>query len=153
MRNLFKILLFLGLFSIAIPGCGPSSFLIGPAVTGVVYWMNGEAHKYYEEDTEVIHRATRHALTELGVAITQNEPKGNGFYLLAGTENRFAINISKQEGSLSCLSIRINYVGDKDFAELIYKKVDEQLNIIHYDEQGNPTRKSKWLGGNRQHGS
>lgn len=149
MKNLIKILMVLGLFSIVVPGCGPSTFLIGPAVTGVVYWINGEAHKYYEEDSVVVYRATKHALAELGVPITKDQPSGTGFYILAGAENRFSINVTQQENSLSRASIRINYIGDKDFAELIYKKIDEQLSIIHFDPQGNPTKKKPWFGSGR----
>ncbi len=124
-------------------GCGPGAMLIGPAVTGVIYWMNGEAHKYYEESPQVIYRSTKHALNELNLPITKDEPQDNTFYILAGDKDRFSINIVASEANMSKMSIRINFLGDKDLAELIYKKVDQQLNSIHFDDQGNPTRKSR----------
>lgn len=122
-------------------GCGPATMLIGPAVTGVVYWVNGEAHKYYEETPEVLYRVTKHSLIELNIPITKDEPKDNSYYILAGKDNRFSINISPSEQNLSKVSLRINYLGDKDYAELIYKKIDEQISIIHFDDQGNPTKR------------
>ncbi|RDJ35616.1 MAG: DUF3568 family protein [Crenarchaeota archaeon] len=142
MKNLFKIIVLLGIFSILIPGCGPSAFFIGPAVSGVIYWVNGEAHKYYEEDAEVVYRASKHALHELNIPITQDYMQDEKFYITAGEDNRFSLKIVREEqNNLSRLSIRINYIGDKDFAELIYKEVDDQLNIIYFDDQGDPTKR------------
>jgi hypothetical protein len=50
-------------------------------------------------------------------------------------------SIQKADKNITKLNIRINYLGDKEFAELIYKKVDEQIDIIEFDPQGNPTKK------------
>jgi len=138
MLKLVKYLLILSLFTL-ISGCGPGIMLIGPAVTGVIYWVNGDAHKYYEENLEVVYRSTKHALNELNLSITKDEPKDNSYYILAGGENRFSIHITKAEKNLTKLSIRINILGDKDMAELIYKKVDNQLDTIIFNPQGNPT--------------
>lgn len=122
-------------------GCGPATMLVGPAVTGVVYWVNGEAHKYYNESPNILYRATKHSLNELSIPITKDEPKDNTFYILAGEGNKFSFHITPAEKNLSKVSLRINILGDKDYAELIYKKIDEQLNIIHFDDQGNPTKR------------
>jgi len=34
-------------------------------------------------------------------------------------------------------------MGDKPYAELIYKKIDDQLSVINFDEHGRPTRQNR----------
>jgi hypothetical protein len=128
------------IFAMAISGCGPE-ILIGPIVTGVIYWVNGEAHKYYESESDIVYRSTKHALRELDQEITRDTEKNGQYKIIAGNENRFSISIEKADKNITRLNIRINYIGDKDFAELIYKKVDEQINIIEFDPQGNPVNR------------
>lgn len=138
-----EFLSFFLMIAMAISGCGGPEILIGPIVTGVIYWVNGEAHKYYENEPDVVYRATKHALTELGQEITKDTEKNGEYKVVAGNENRLSISIEKVDKNITRLSIRINYIGDKDFAELVYKKVDERINIIEFDPQGNPTNKHR----------
>lgn len=140
MNNLVSWIQFLAFFILfAIAGCvGPEIFL-GPAVTGVIYWINGEAHQYYENDTEVLYRSTKHALAKLELKITKDISKDNTHYLSAGDKNRFAISIQNVDKKISRINIRINFMGDKDYAELIYKKIGEELDIIQYNGQGQPS--------------
>lgn len=137
MNNLVKIIFFLMFFSFFV-GCNPQ-LLIGPAVTGVIYWVNGEAHQYYEQNTEIVYRATKRALNDLNLPITKDVKDRNGHSIIAGSEDRFSIKIQPTE-HFSKLSIRINVLGDKDYAELIYKKVDENISIIEFDPNGNPAQ-------------
>jgi hypothetical protein len=135
--NRVRPFIFLSFFLLfAIAGCGTLGMIVGPVVTGVTIWANGEAHRYYEENPEEICRAVQQTLTELKLPITQNRNKNNKYYIVAGERNRFSITIVRAEGNLTKLNIRINFFGDKNYAEFIYKKVDSQINVIHFDENG-----------------
>lgn len=125
---------------IAIVGCEPSQIFIGPIITGITYWVNGEAHRYYEENTDVLYRSTKHALRELNLPITKDKKNNNSYSIIAGEKNRFSIQINEADKGLTKVDIRINFWGDKDFADLIYKKVGDQLTILEFDKNGNPTR-------------
>lgn len=135
MKKLAALLLFL---AISITGCEVAP-LAGPIVTGVVMWVQGEAHKYYYQDSETLYRAAKHASTELGYEVIRDDPPENGnHYLIVGQNNQFKITIKQVDPNIAKLSIRVNFMGDKPYAELLYKKIDEHLAIIEFDEQGNP---------------
>lgn len=140
MKNFYKIFVFLMFLFI---GCS-AAVLISPAVTGVLYWVNGEAHQYYEQDKYTIYKTTKKVLTELNIPITKDKEESNGYSINAGQKNKFTIRIKTADNSqITKLSIRINTLGDKEYAELIYKKVNENLNIIIFDKQGNPTKNER----------
>jgi hypothetical protein len=141
MNKLVKLFVFLPVF-LALLGCG-AEFLIGPAITGVIYWVNGEAHKYYQESPEVVYRSAKHALTELGLPISKDNVNDNSFRIVAGEKDRFSISIYPADKGLTRFDLRINFMGDKDYAELIYKKTDEKLNFLEFDPDGDPTRKRR----------
>ena len=122
-------------------GCGGPEFLIFPIINGVMYWMEGEAHKYYAHDSDVLYRAAKRACVELQHSIDADEPDETGdYYIVAGGNDRFKIKIKEVERGISVVKIRVNFWGDKPYAELIYKKIDDQLNVIEFDEHGIPTR-------------
>ena len=137
-----KISIFL-IFLVFILGCGGAELLIGPITTGVIYWVNGEAHQYYEYPSEVVYRTTKHTLQELNIPISKDNVNSDSRQIIAGENNRFKIKITQPEKNISKLSIRINTLGDKDLAELIYKKIDKNIEIIEFDPEGNPTKK-RW---------
>ena len=124
-------------------GCSPET-IIGPVVTGVIYWINSEAHQYYNEDSEILYRATKNSLKELNLNINKDQlyPEEKEFkaILIAGDKNRFSIKINQIDKSISRVSIRVNYIGDKELAELIYEKIKSNIQIIIFDKKGNPTR-------------
>jgi len=115
--------------------------IVGPIVNGVIYWKQGEAHKYYANDTDTLYRATKRSLMKLGYTIYTDEPMENGYFIRAGSNDRFKVKIVYTEPYVSNLKIRVNFWGDKPYAELIYQEVDAQVGTIEFDENGNPTRK------------
>jgi hypothetical protein len=129
-------------FFTTISGCGPElllSPLAGPIQEGVVYWAEGEANKYYSESPDVIYRSTKHALAKLNVPILEDKPANNDYAILAGEKDKFHIKITVIENNMTRFSIRVNFWGNKEFAELIYKIVDNELDTIIFDDQGRPT--------------
>lgn len=143
MKNFYKNFVFLLFLMFLFTGCS-ASVLISPAVTGVLYWANGEAHQYYEQDKHTIYKTTKKVLAELNIPITKDKEESNGYSIVAGEKNKFKIHVKTADNSqITKLSIRINTLGDKEYAEFIYKKVNENLNIIIFDKQGNPTKNER----------
>lgn len=105
---------------------------IGPIIQIGVYWLEGEAHKYYNSDQETIHRATIATLKELKLPITKDEKQSDYIYILAGDDDRFKIKIRAVREEITKLSIRVNTFGDKPFAELIYRHVDQQPGVEQF---------------------
>lgn len=120
------------------PGCLEISAILSPVenvVKGITYWNEGEASRFYEEEPIRVFQAMKQTLEELEIPITYSARKNNTFRIVAGEKNRFDIWIMPKENSkLTKVTNRINYLGDKSFAELIYKKIDKQLDIIYYNK-------------------
>jgi len=134
-----KLAIFI-LFFVLLGGCG-FEFLISPIVKGVVTWVQGEAHKYYNYDSEAVYRAVKRTAKELNYEITSDDPKENGDYkLVVGVNDKFKISVDRIEPNITLVSIRINFMGDKPYAELFYKELDVQLNTIEFDKDGIPIK-------------
>lgn len=125
-----KLLLFLSLFFAS--GCTVAPF-VSPIVTGIVMWSGGEANKYYDADSVRTYRSTKMALRELGIPITKDEPRKDGYRIVAGDSNRFNITIKKVNPHITLVSIRVNFMGDKPFAELVYKTIDAHMDVIEFN--------------------
>lgn len=146
MKKLILCLLFFGA-ALSLPGCGvavPPFMLMSPIVTGIVMWKDGEAHKYYNEEAHVLYRATKTALRELDHPITKDEQnKQGGYYIVAGDKDRFNITIRQIQPHIAEVGIRVNVMGDKPYAELVYRQIDVNTNSIDFDDQGRPTKHRK----------
>lgn len=113
-------------------GCEVVPF-IGPAINAFVAWKDGEANAYFANDGSTAYYAMKRTLSDLEYPITTDESKGVGdYYLVADTNDRFKITIDQVEPYTTRISIRVNFMGDKPYAELIYKKLATQLDIIDY---------------------
>ena len=130
-----KRFIILCIISIFLTGCGAETIL-GPIATGFIMWQEGEAHKYYKSDSGTVHRAVKRTLEDMGLSISRDDlPDQGDYYVIAGNNNRFKIKIVRIEKNITKLSVRINFMGDKDYAELFYKNVDYQTNIIEYHKR------------------
>ena len=144
MKNFFRSLIFC-LPLVFFAGCEVVPF-VSPIVTGVVMWYEGEAHKYYYEEPSTLYRSTKLALKELDHPILKDETQRNGdYYILAGEGDKFKITIRKVKPHIAEVKMRINFMGNKPYAELIYKHIDNNLNTIDFDPQGHPTKIRRFL--------
>lgn len=107
--------------------------IIGPIVTGVTYWIQGESHRYFTENKEIILSTTKHVLIENKLEIKNQYTKNNVYYMDAGARNRFKIKVETID-NFTRLSIRINTFGDKDYTELLYKQIQEECSTIYYKD-------------------
>lgn len=135
-----KLLFF---FSFCLPffvGCTAAPLLISPIVTGVIMWKDGEARKYYNEEAAVIYRATKTSLKELDHPITKDEQKDGSYKITAGDKDRFHITIRQVKPRITEVVIRVNFLGDKPYAELVYRQIDSNTSTINFDDQGKPAK-------------
>ena len=126
-------------------GCGAEMFLapIAGIVQGVIVWKDGEAKKYYSADKDVIYRATKKALEDMKLPIKKEDNDANTYSISAGENDKFSITINEEENDITRLKIRVNFMGDKPYAELLYNKIDSNLNTIRFDANGNPVKSNK----------
>lgn len=137
-----KLLLFACLCLPFSSGCTVAPLLISPIVTGVIMWKDGEAHKYYNEESHTLYRATKISLKELNHPIAKDEPSKDGSYsILAGEGDKFHIYIRQVKPHITEVRVRVNFMGDKPYAELLYRQIDSNTNTIDFDDQGKPTKR------------
>ena len=111
----------------------------GAAINFYIAWKDGEATKYYPYNEEIVYRAVKRSMSKMDMKIIKDEPyKKGGNYITSGEKDRFKIKVVPVKKDLCKLLVRINFMGDKPYAELLYKKVDAQLNCIEYDVRGKP---------------
>lgn len=137
MKYFFQNIIFL--LVLIISGCEPT-MIVGPIITGVTYWVQGESCRYFEEDKEIIIRATKKVISN-NLKIINEYEKNNKYYIIAEKRNTFSIKIETVE-NLTRLNMRINTFGDKSYTEFLYNKITEEVSIIEYNN-GNPTKNVK----------
>jgi len=123
-------------------GCVPIN-PISPIIQLGVMWYEGEAHKYYNADSETLEKAVRETIKELDFMITKEYRKDQTLYLYVddGTVaetpeqnngNRFKMKVTKIRYNITKLSIRINTWGDKPYTEMFYRHVDGKPGIKQF---------------------
>jgi hypothetical protein len=132
-----KIILFLCFF---VFGCSVAPFVVSPIVTGVIMWKQGEAKKYYNEEIDVIYRSVKHSLVDLEYKILKDEKVRDGYFITSGEKDKFKIKIRMVKAKITEVSIRINMMGDKPYAELLYNHIDANTNTIYFNDKGLPVK-------------
>jgi hypothetical protein len=131
MNNVVKLLSVF--FVVFIIGCGANLFiggLVNGAIDFYLVWKDGEAHKCYDYDVFIIRNSVIMALEEMKIPITELGDNK----IIAGEKERFKIKIEKIQSNITKLSVRINFMGDKPYAELLYQLVDDHLNTIDFQK-------------------
>ncbi len=128
---------------LCISGCAFAPFVVSPIVTGVLMWKEGEAKKYYKEELRVMVRSVKLALAELKHPIHKESNTKEGVYIEAGEGDKFKIKVNRVKDGITEVRCRINIMGDKPYAELLYAEIDSFTGTIDYDEEGKPTKLRK----------
>lgn len=124
----FFILLILTFYS-----CSVVPMVISPIVSGTIIWKNGEASKYYNEKEINLYNNLKISLKNLKIPIRKESKLKNGHYIVAGNNDKFKIWTLNVEHNITVVYIRINFLGDKPYAELIYKEIDSNYNVIEFN--------------------
>ena len=105
---------------------------MGSAYDGYVVWKSGKAIKYYPFDLDMTYRAVMQASDQLKIEATliKSAPKEGYFLRTKGTVPvPMHIDILPLEKSVAVTTvvIRISMIGDKQYVELFYRLVDDNL--------------------------
>ena len=133
-----KIILILSFLSFS--GCGTVFMApVSAIVQGYVMWKDGEATKYYNTDIDTTYRSLKHATDKLNLKIIADDQNKNkkGYNLIIGDKDKFKIKITPTKDNITQLKIKINFMGNKPYAELLYKTIDDNLNTIQF-KNGKP---------------
>lgn len=141
MKKIILILLVLVTFSGCTAALAPILGGAGMIAEGYIIWKDGEATKYYNTDLETTYRAVKHAAVQLNLRVVtdKHDPSPNGYSLIVGEKDKFKVKVVPAKENITRVSIRINFMGDKPYAELFYKTIDDNLNIIHF-QNGKPVK-------------
>ncbi len=117
-----------------VSGCAGLSCLsflpiTGSAYEGYVFWKSSEATKYYAFDLDTTYRAVMRASDQLKLEVTliKSAPK-EGYSLEAKGHVPMHIDILPFEKSVTTVVIKIPTFGDKNYVELFYRLVDDNLS-------------------------
>ena len=114
-------------------GCEAIAPLVSIGVQAYVTWKDGEATAYYATDANSAYESVKRTIVGMGYKITTDTPDSKGSYsIVAGSKDKFKIHIVKIEPYVTAIKIRVDFMGDKPYAELIYKKLEGQLDVIDY---------------------
>jgi hypothetical protein len=137
MRNRRFSRLALFLVAALLSGCAVVPFLpflpvMGSAYDGYVVWKSGKAIKYYPFDLDMTYRAVMQACDQLKIEATliKAAPKKGYFLKTKGTVPvPMHIDILPLEKSVAVTTvvISISMFGDKQYVELFYRLVDDNL--------------------------
>lgn len=105
---------------------------IGPIIQLGIMWYEGEAQKYYATPQDKMHVAVKNVLSEFKIPIIEEEIDGGNIYIKAGDDDRFKIKITSVREKVTKVSIRVNIMGDKPYAEMIYRHIDKQNDIEQF---------------------
>lgn len=136
MRN--RIFSSLALFLVAafLSGCAVVPFLpflpvMGSAYDGYVVWKSGKAIKYYPFDLDMTYHAVMQASDQLKIEATliKSAPMEGYSLETKGTPMPMHIDILplKKSMAVTTVAIRISVSGDKQYVELFYRLVDDNL--------------------------
>lgn len=118
---------------------------ITPIIQLGIFWLEGEAHKYYNTPQDEIEVAVKSALKELEFSIVEEGPEEDYYWIKATDNSRvvqlesgelvastFKIKVREVKHNITKLSIRVNTFGDRPYAEMIYRHVDDYDNVIQF---------------------
>lgn len=133
-----NIMIFL-IFFIFISGCQFIP-LFTPIITGIIIWKDGQAHKYYDLDKDIMYRSVKYSLKDLGFKITKEQKSKKKYTIYAESNDKFSVQVDEIKKEITDVSVRVNTFGNKSYVELLYKKIDENLDTIKFDVKGIPVK-------------
>lgn len=121
------------LITALLSGCAAIPFLPFVPIMGSAYdvvWKSGKATKYYAFDLDTTYQAVMQASDRLKVEtiLIKSTPK-EGYALEIKKNMPMKINILplKKNVSVTMVVIKISKFGDKQYVELFYKLIDDNL--------------------------
>jgi hypothetical protein len=113
-----------------IPAVGEAQVIpvIGASYQGYVVWKGRESSRYYTYDIKTVCQAIKQSCDQLKLeAVIQNPASENGCSLETKGKYPMEINASHSEENLTKVVITIELFGDKQYAELLYRTIDDNI--------------------------
>ena len=139
MRNRIYPLLALFLVSTLLSGCGICAFIpviggseaipvAGGSYQGYTFWKGRESSKYYTYDVKTVCQAVKQSCEQLKLeTVIQNPVSEDGCSLETKGTYPMEVNVSHVEKNLTKVVITINLFGDKQYAQLLYRTIDDNI--------------------------
>jgi hypothetical protein len=124
------VVVFLRLASNLLPGCSVLGLIpfVGGSYQGYTVWKGRESSKYYTYEVKTICQVVRQSCEQLKLeAVIQNPALLYGCALETKGKYPMEINVSYVEKNLTKVVITIALFGDKQYAELFYKTIDDNI--------------------------
>ena len=143
MRNRILPLLALFLVTILLSGCAVLPFfpIIGPAYDGYGFWNSGKATKYYAFDLDTTYLAVMRAADQMKLETTliKSVPlEGYSLEIKRNIPMRIDILPLEKNVSVTRVIVSISVFGDKQYVELFYKLIDDNLPKREALSKGKP---------------
>ncbi|MGZ6193361.1 MAG: DUF3568 family protein [Syntrophales bacterium] len=135
-----EILVFLLLAASLLSGCAAAPLIpvvgeaqvipvIGVSYQGYVVWKGRESSKYYAHDSKTVCQAVEQSCEQLKLeTVIQNPASENGCSLVTKGKYPMDISASRTEENLTKVVITIELFGDKQYAELLYRTIDDNTH-------------------------
>jgi hypothetical protein len=136
MKNRIFSRLALFLVTVILSGCAVVPFLpflpvMGSVYNGYVVWNSGKATKYYAFDLDTTYRAVLQASNRLKIETTLIKSAPQELYSLEIKKKipmRIDILPLEKNVSVTRVIISISMFGDKQYVQLFYKLIDDNLH-------------------------
>jgi hypothetical protein len=134
-----EIVVFLLLATSLLSGCGICAFIpviggsevipvAGGSYQGYSVWKGRESSKYYTCDVKTVCQAVKQSCKQLKLKTVIQDPfSENGCSLETKGNYPMEINVSNVEKNLTKVVITINLFGDKQYAQLLYRTIDDNI--------------------------
>jgi hypothetical protein len=128
-----EIVVFLLLATSLLSGCAIVAFFpfipaIGGSYEGYTVWKGRESSKYYRYDSKTVCQAVKQSCEQLILeTVIQNPVSENGCSLETKGNYPMEINVLHVEKNLTKVVITIALFGDKQYAELLYRTIDDNV--------------------------
>jgi hypothetical protein len=104
--------------------------VIGASYQGYVVWKGRESSKYYANDSKTVCEAIKQSCEQLKIeTVIQESASENGCSLNTKGKYPMEINASRTEENLTKVIITVDLFGDKQYAELLYRTIDDNIRM------------------------
>lgn len=128
---MFKKFLLLMLVGV-VAGCGAISpfALIPIGVNTIMYWKEGEARKFYSGEAADVYSKLHNSVKDYGHVISDETGEGTVKNFISTSQNhKFKWHVEQYDPKVVLVKCRIDFWGDREYTELIYKKLDEKMGV------------------------
>ena len=100
---------------------------VGGSYQGYTVWKGRESSRYYTYDIKTVCQAVKQSCQLKLEIVIQNPVSENGCSLETKGNYTMGINVSNVEKNLTKVVITIDLFGDKQYAELLYRTIDDYI--------------------------